>query len=560
MFVDAIHDRDKDQIRVVERIDGERVYNDLDAEYVFYYEHPSGSFRTIFDEPCKKFVTNSNKKFRKELLRVSDPKFGKPRRIFESDINPVFRALATHYRGAPTPKLNVAFFDIEVEFDPKIGFAPPTDPFNRVNAISIYCGWVEKLITLVLLPPTLTLDEGQAICDQFEDTFLFTDERELLKSFLTIIDDADVLSGWNSEGFDIPYLVNRIIRILGMDYAKQLCLWGRAPRERMMMQFKREVQTYDLVGRVHLDYLALYKKHNPQQLHSYRLDYVGEIEVGENKVPYEGTLDDLFRKEFKRFIEYSRQDTLLLPKIDAKKKFIELANQIAHANCVILKTTMGSVALVEQAIINDMHEMGFVVPDRKRTLDERAGIVEDEDDDEDDEGKTPVVGAYVAKPKVGLHEHIGAIDLNSLYPSTIRALNMSPETIVGQVSQDLTMALIEQRIASGIPRAEAWDGIFHTLEYGHIFERSGVPIRIDFDDGTTKTRSGREWYDYIFDPKNKLCITANGTLFRTDKDGMIPLLLAKWYAQRKQMQAEAKKFYGLAKGVDIDAELAAALS
>lgn len=551
-YVDAIFNRNKDEIEIVERIDGERVYNTLKAEHVFYYEHPSGGFKTIFGEPCKKFSTNDGRKFKRELMRVADPRVGKPRKIFESDINPIFRSLADNYAGADTPSLHIGYFDIETDFDPDRGFAPTTDPFNPITAISVHLGWLNKLITLVLIPKTYTWEQGLEIAQRFENTVLFDDERDLLRAFLDVIEDADVLTGWNSEGFDIPYTVNRIIRLLGKEYTKSLCLFDQYPREREYEKFKRTHKTYDLVGRVHLDYLLLYQKHNPQQLHSYRLDYVGEIEVGENKILYSGTLDDLYKKDFEKFIEYNRQDTLLLYKIDQKKKFIELANQIAHANCVLLKTTMGSVALVEQAIINEMHQMGFVVPDRKRTITERAGFSTPGfgqgsfEEAEDEEDRTPVVGAYVAKPKVGLRSHVGCCDINSLYPSTLRALNMSPETIFGQFRPTETMELVASRIAAGTPRAEAWEGLFHTLEYGHVMAQDGAALTVDFEDGTTRTMSGRQWYDYIFNPKNNLCVTANGTLFRTDKDGTIPMLLAKWYADRKSMQKKEREYGDLA--------------
>jgi DNA polymerase elongation subunit (family B) len=240
---------------------------------------------------------------------------------------------------------------------------------------------------------------------------------------------------------------------------------------------------------------------------------------------------------------------MLLVKIDQKRKFIELANQIAHANCVLLKTTVGSVALVEQAIINEMHAMGFVVPDRPPRSN-------GEDEDGVEEERTPVVGAYVAKPKIGIHHEIACVDINSLYPSAIRALNMSPETIVGQVRSDATMALIAQRVEEGTPRAEAWEGLFSTLEVSHMQERNDVPVVVDFVDGTNRTLTGAQLYEYIFNPANKLCITANGTLFRTDKDGIIPLLLAKWYSERKKMQALERTFLELSSGVEIDQELA----
>lgn len=560
MYVDALHLRESDEIKIVERVNGQRVFNDLPASYVLYFEHPAGTHRSIFGDPCKKFVTNSTRKFRAEINRHKE----QGRKIFESDINPVFRCLADHYHGADTPKLHIGYFDIEVDFDPQRGFAPTTDPFNKITAITVYQGWLDKLITLALVPPGLDPAEEQRIEQRFPNTFLFDNEAELLKAFVAVIDDADVLTGWNSTGFDIPYTVNRMIRVLGKDWTRKLCLWDQLPRERKYIKFKREFKTYDLVGRVHLDYLELYQKHNTQQLHSYRLDYVGEIEVGENKTPYSGTLDELYRNDFAKFIEYNRQDVMLLAKIDAKKKFIELANQIAHANTVVLKTTMGSVALVDNAIVNEMHEMGLVVPDRKREADEDdhdTGAIDADEDDDEDGDRTPVVGAYVARPKVGLHDEIGCVDINSLYPSTIRSLNMSPETIVGQFRPDETVAHIAKRVDELGPkkRAEAWDGIFGSLEYEHVMGRDETPLTVDFDDGRCETRPAREWHDIIFNPANHLCVSANGTLFRTDRDGMIPLLLARWYADRKAMQAKQKEFEALAKGIEVSDELASLL-
>ncbi len=566
MYVDGIYDSKKNVVKVAERDQhGQRHLVEHDVEHVFYYTHPAGTHMSMYGDPCKKFTTNDAQKFRKELgkIQYATDKHGNPQhKIFESDINPVFRILESCYKGVEAPTLNLAFFDIETGFDTERGFAPVDDPFNPITAISVYLSHVNRLICLVLCPPTLSLDEANEIVAQFPDTFLFDDETELLRAFMGVIDESDVLSGWNSTFFDIPYIVNRIKRIMDEDTTRSLCLWRQKPRQRLISKYGKEHESYDLVGRVHLDYLELYQKHNPQQQHSYRLDYIGEVEVGDNKTPYEGTLDDLYKKDFFKFIEYSRQDVALLVKIDKKKKFIELANQIAHVNCVQLKTTMGSVALVEQSIILEMHEMGLVSPNRKPRAEEveivDLSLTDDDDDDDDDDEdykKKPVVGAYVAKPKTGLHDHVAAIDINSLYPSTIRALNISPETIVGQIRADETKALVAKRIAEGVPRAEAWDGIFATLEVEHMMAKDGAPLTVDFDEGETKVFSGRQLYDYIFDPKNHLCVSANGTIFRTDKDGIIPLLLAKWYSQRQQMQ-RSKGFYSkLFKGIDIEADL-----
>ena len=386
----------------------------------------------------------------------------------------------------------------------------------------------------------------------------------MLDIFLTLIEDSDVLSGWNSKGFDIPYTVNRIERIMGKDHSKRMCLWNQRPRKKKYIQFKKEQWTYDLVGRVHLDYLELYQKHEPQKLHSYRLDYVGEIEVKENKIAYSGTLDNLYKRDFKLFLEYNRQDTLLLYKIDQKKRFIELANQIAHTNTVLLPTTMGSVALIEQAIINEAHAQGMCVPNRKRAdfeVDMEDEIEEVEDDDDEGyiskliDGKRPVVGAYVARPKVGIHEEIACCDINSLYPSTLRALNMGPETLIGQIRLDRTNSLLDSRLAKGTPPPECWEGLFSTLEYDLVASRSQEVLIVDFEEGQSIKVTGDQLYEYIFLQNNPYCITANGTIFRTDIEAIIPGLLSKWYSQRKQMQFKETVFseaLAQAKGFEID--------
>jgi DNA polymerase elongation subunit (family B) len=235
-YVDAVHDVKRGRIRVAERdSQGVRHLIDHDAEYVFYYTHPAGTMQSIYGDTVRKYTTNDNRKFRKELMKMkmTEGRNGQPKyKIFESDMNPIFRCFETHYKGIDAPKLNLGFFDIEVGFDKERGFAPVGDPFNPVTAISVYMTAVERNITLVLKPPLMELAEAEAICEKFEDCFLFDDERELLKTFLGVIDDVDCLSGWNSETYDIPYLVNRITMLLGSDATRQFCLWNEKPRKK----------------------------------------------------------------------------------------------------------------------------------------------------------------------------------------------------------------------------------------------------------------------------------------------------------------------------------------
>lgn len=520
-YVDALFDREHDRIHVVERRDGVRKYQEYPANYVFYYDDPRGKFRSIYGTPVSRFSTRNNKEFRKEIRTHSH------KQLYESDINPVFRCFEENYKGQDAPKLHTAFFDIEVAFDAERGFSPVHDPFNPITAISVYLDWLDQLVTLAVPPKHMSWETAQELVADFDNTLLFEREEEMIKTFLDLIDDADVLSGWNSEGYDIPYTVNRCTRVLSKDDTRKFCLWGQLPKKRMFERFGAEQETYDLIGRVHMDYMQLYRKYTYEERHSYSLDAIGEYELDERKTQFEGTLDQLYNQHFKKFIEYNRQDTALLAKLDKKLKFLDLANTLAHENTVLLQTTMGAVAVTEQAIINEAHERGVVVPNRKDRM-----------NSED----TQAAGAYVAYPKKGVHEYVGSIDINSLYPSTIRALNMGPETIVGQLRLTATDKLIKDRMASGMSFAAAWEGLFACLEYTAVMEQNrGMEIVIDWENGEESTHSAAEVWHLLFDSNQPWTLSANGTIFTYEREGIIPGLLKRWYAERKQMQAKLKE-------------------
>ena len=520
-YVDALFNREQDRIHVVERVAGERVYREYPATYIFYYADPKGKFRSIFGTPVSRFSSRNNKEFRKEV-RIQSGK-----QLFESDINPVFRCLEENYKGQDAPRLNVAFFDIEVDFDPERGFSPPSDPFNAITAISVYLQWLEQMVTLVIPPRHMSPATAAETAAEFENTIVFDNEGDLLKTFLDLIEDADAISGWNSEGFDIPYTVNRVTRVLSRDDTRRFCLWNQYPKARTFERFGAESETYDLIGRVHMDYMQLYRKYTYEERHSYSLDAIAEYELQESKTVFEGTLDQLYNQNFRRFIEYNRQDTMILAKLDRKLKFLDLANTLAHENTVLLQTTMGAVAVTEQAIINEAHERGMVVPNRK----ERHS-------DED----TQAAGAYVAYPRKGIHEYVGSIDINSLYPSAIRALNMGPETIVGQLRPIMTDRYIQDKISSGSSFAAAWEGLFGSLEYTAVMNlEKGTEITIDWQDGTDSIHSAHEIWHIIFDSNRPWMITANGTIFTYEQEAVIPGLLKRWYAERKEMQARLKQ-------------------
>lgn len=598
-YVDAILERDRDIIHVVERdSNGVRRYVDYPTNYILYYEDPKGKYRSVYGDSLSKFQTRKNSEFQKEKRILSN------KRLFESDVNPVFRCLADNYLDRPFPKLHTAFFDIEVNMQPyaypnshvvKIksksrqvtkqitvhelshlqdkdswmvldpdnsywesihdckylklgpGFAPTTDPFNDVTAITLYLDWLEQLITLCIPPAHISTDEAKEIVKGIDNVFIFENEVDLFDTFFALIDDADVLTGWNSEIYDIPYLVNRVTKIMSKNDTRRFCLLDQLPRQKTINRFGKTETVYELAGRVHMDYLQLYKKYNYEQRHSYKLDYIGEMEVGENKTQYEGTLDQLYNRDWRKFIEYNRQDTLLVYKIHAKLKFLDLANQLAHENTVLLKTVMGSVAMIEQAVINEAHHRNLIVQDK--TVDYKDESYEENDDEED----ITAAGAFVATPKRGMHEWVAACDINSLYPSVIRALNMAPETIVGQLRQSLTEQYIDNkkaRLASEKKNKTAkditgpilWEGLFGSLEYTAVMNQErDTMITIDWERGGSDTFSAAEIWQMIYDSNQQWILSANGTIFTYGHEGVIPGLLTRWYSERKQVQAKLKQ-------------------
>jgi DNA polymerase elongation subunit (family B) len=189
---------------------------------------------------------------------------------------------------------------------------------------------------------------------------------------------------------------------------------------------------------------------------------------------------------------------------------------------------MGAVAVTEQAIINEAHQRGMVVPNRKNR---------------DDQGDTQAAGAYVAFPKRGMHDWIGAIDINSLYPSAIRALNMAQESIVGQLRPIMTDRYIQEKVAAGSSFADAWENMFGSLEYTAVMAgEPGTEITIDWEsDGSSDVMSAADVWRMIFDSNQPWMLSANGTIFSYEQKAVVPGLLERWYRERQELQAKKKE-------------------
>jgi DNA polymerase elongation subunit (family B) len=214
--------------------------------------------------------------------------------------------------------------------------------------------------------------------------------------------------------------------------------------------------------------------------------------------------------------------------------------------------------MIEQAVINEAHLKELVVPDRIRS---------DGNEGESNEGQK-AAGAYVATPKGGIHEYVGAVDITSLYPSIIRSLNFAPETIVGQVRQDLTDNYMSEKIRelsknkrklsdddTDVSGGILWEGLFGALEYEKIMQRTDDIFTIDFEDGRKETLTANQIYSLIFEGKNRWLLSANGTIFSYENEGIIPGLLTKWFSERKDIQKQAKEIDKIISGLTISDEL-----
>ena len=245
-------------------------------------------------------------------------------------------------------------------------------------------------------------------------------EIELLEKFLNVWKhktiNPDIITGWNIEFFDIPYLVNRIKKLLGTKNANRLSPWGFIEERKVEFRGKQN-QTYNIAGISTLDYYQLYRKFTFGNQESYKLDYIASIELGEKKLDFSeyGSLLELYKRNFQKFIEYNIHDVVLVDKLEDKLKFIELVIAFAYDAKVNYSDVMTTVRPWDIIIHNYLLDRRIVIPPVvKNTMNES------------------LVGGYVKEPKIGLNNWVVSFDLNSLYPHLIMQYNISPETFINK--------------------------------------------------------------------------------------------------------------------------------
>ena len=305
---------------------------------------------------------------------------------------------------------NINVTNIDIEVGSENGFPEPEKAIEPITAI------------------TFKNNQGRFIvmgCGKFNNNrndvwyIQCRDEVELIKRFIDewASDYPDIVTGWNVEGFDIPYLVNRIRKVLGEDASKRLSPWNIVNERRIKNQHGLDQQLYDVMGISCLDYIALYKKFAPEgkSQESYRLDAIAHNEIGERKLSYDeyGNLHTLYKDNYQLFIEYNIRDVELVDRIDDKLKLIELALTLAYDSKTNYMDAFSQVRMWDAIIYNHLRKKNIVLdPIVKHSKD------------------AAYEGAFVKDPILGMHKWVASFDLNSLYPHLIMQYNISPDTII----------------------------------------------------------------------------------------------------------------------------------
>jgi DNA polymerase elongation subunit (family B) len=318
-------------------------------------------------------------------------------------------------------------------------------------------------------------------------------ERELLAQFLSWweSDYPDIITGWNTERFDIPYICNRIKSVMGEDAMKRLSPWGVVNARTITGSYGKKEQVYDIMGVEELDYLLLYRKFTYSAQESYRLDHIAFVELGERKDenPYE-TFRDWYTKDYQSFLDYNIQDVELVDRLDDKMKLIDLILTMTYEAKVNMSDSFTSVKYWDILIYNHLLQKKIVIPQKRGS-----------------QKSDKYVGAYVKEPQVGQHKWVMSFDLNSLYPHLIMQYNLSPETLMdgkldfGEESVD---TLLSQNIdKSKIPSDVSFTpngAMFHKRHQGFLPEM----MQTMYDDRTIykkKMLQAKQEYENTKDAK-----------------------------------------------------------
>ncbi|MDX1532684.1 MAG: DNA polymerase domain-containing protein [Nitrosopumilaceae archaeon] len=444
-----------------------------------------GAFKSIYDEPLKEKSFNNMKdaaNFGKEYASINGSNIH-GNRIFENQfIIEAFEGQMPNYN----PKLiDVGIFDIETDYD---DFPDPQNPIYEIRQIDIRSSRYKKHYSFGL--------KGYKHNPKHEDIgdcdvthMKFDREEDLLCSFIDHINDQkyDMISGWNSEQFDVPYLINRARKLLGSSKTNQLSPFGLIYEREVVNNFGNSFIKYEIVGLPHIDYMLAYQKHTYTPRERYSLDHIAWCELGRKKVDYSEVenLNELWKQNPQKYIEYNIQDCELIHMLDDELGLFDLIFTLAYVTLSNYEDSMGTIKIWEQMIAKHLYNSGKVPLYKPINTESRE-----------------FEGAYVKPVRPGKFDWVVSFDLASLYPHLIQQVNIGPETIIPYHKlPDEVKSLITNRMVDKLLESKINTDVLK---------------------------------------KYNLSMAANGAFYKTDKQSFLSELMEQVYSLRKQYKSKMK--------------------
>ena len=442
-------------------------------------------FKTLQGQNLKPITFTSidaARRFRKDIATQNSPTYGLERYHYQY-INKEFP------KQVKWSKDLIKIFTLDIECGCENGFPEVDNPIEELLCISVKNQSNKQIITWGV---------GKFTTDRTDVTYIeCKDEKHLIMEFMKfwLKNYPDVITGWNTKFFDLPYLMNRIKLLVGSKVANRMSPWNLITSEQIIIRGRPNTY-YTLYGIAMLDYLDLYKWFIPARQESYRLGFIGEVELGESKRenPY-GIFKDFYTKDFQKFVEYNIQDVEIVDALEDKLGLIDLSLTFAYETKVNYNDIFSQVRVWDTLIANHLMKKNICVPPR-----------------EEHSKDTKYEGAYVKEPKLGMQHWVVSFDINSLYPHIIVQYNISPEKILG-------------------------------------VDSSGVSVN--------KMLSKKTPLEFLKD--KDACIVPNGAMFKRDSQGFLPEMVEKIYKDRivyKNRELKAKKLYQKEPTKELSKEIA----
>jgi DNA polymerase elongation subunit (family B) len=463
--------------------DGDRIDTEIPFRPYLYIEKDGAEDAvSIFKSPLQKKVFKNSLERKKFVDNTAN------KRLFHN-LGPEQQFLIEMFRDTNNHPdfskfaLKTFFLDIELDMKNSKGFPVPEKAREPINLITIYD-------TLSKTTHTWGLEKEYYPTSSDCIYHRCKDEEDLILQFVDFwkSDYPDIMSGWNSAGFDLPYIINRISNLFGEDFVQQLSPVQKIRSRKIFNSNGKEQVMWSINGISCIDYMEIYKTFSIGERESYSLNYISEMELGEGKVAFNAaSLGELAETDWKTFVDYNIQDVHLLVKLEEKLKYLQIVRLLAYKGCTNLEAALGKIAIVTGAVSIQAYKQGFIIP--------TFGVNSDRESYE---------GGYVKEPERGLQTAVVSFDVNSLYPNTIITLNISPETKIGKIvtgdfdtSEEITIRLV--------------NGKLHT----------------------TKVESFKK-----FMVQEKMSLSKAGVLYSQKIKGVIPNLIDEIYKERVDIQKQ----------------------